>query len=119
MLSILSLTADVLLPLHFGVSPSNNGLVIALSIGTVLSILVALLSFAAYVKRRTISYLLVAVAFSTFLGKSGLGLTYLLGRTNAEMHHSFEHSLDAVMMALVLAAVYYARSSEGKELGSD
>ncbi|SDG31890.1 hypothetical protein SAMN05216218_1242 [Halorientalis regularis] len=83
------------------------------------SILIALLSFVAFVRRRTISYLLIAVAFSTFLGKTSLGLTYLMGRMNPEMHHSFEHSLDVVMMALVLAAVYYARSSEGRELGSD
>jgi hypothetical protein len=31
---------------------------------------------------------------------------------NAEMHHSLEHSLDVVMIALVLTAVYYARSSD-------
>jgi hypothetical protein len=119
MLSISSLTADVLLPLHFGLSLSDSLLFIALSAGTVFSILIALLSFVAFVRRRTISYLLIAVAFSTFLGKTSLGLTYLMGRMNPEMHHSLEHSLDVVMMALVLAAVYYARSSEGKELGSD
>ncbi|WP_449271855.1 DUF7471 family protein [Halostella litorea] len=113
MLSISSLTAGVLLPLHFGVSPSDSLLIIALSAGTVFSILVALLSFAAYVKRRTMSYLLIAIAFSTFLGKTSLGLTYLMGSMNADMHHSFEHSLDVVMMALVLGAVYYARSNEG------
>jgi hypothetical protein len=119
MLSILSLTAAVLLPLHFGGSLSDSLLIIALSAGTVFSILVALLSFVAFLKRRTISYLLIAVAFSTFLGKTSLGLTYLMGRMNPEMHHSFEHTLDVIMMALVLAAVYYARSSEGQTLGSN
>jgi hypothetical protein len=119
MLSISPLIADVLSPLHFGVSLSDSLLIIALSAGTVFSILVTLLSFVAFVKRRTMSYLLIAVAFSTFLGKTSLGLTYLMGRMNPEMHHSFEHSLDVVMMALVLAAVYYARSRESQKLGSN
>jgi len=119
MLSISSLTSDVLLPLHFGVSLSDSVLIIALSAGTVFSILVALLSFVAFVRRRTMSYLFIAVAFSTFLGKTSLGLTYLMGRMNGDMHHSFEHTLDVIMMALVLAAVYYARSSEGQKLGSN
>jgi hypothetical protein len=100
------------LPLHFGVSLSESLLIIALSVGTVFSILVALLSFVAFLRRRTISYLFISVAFSTFLGKTSLGLTYLLGRMNAEMHHSLEHSLDVVMIALVLTAVYYARFSD-------
>jgi len=119
MLSIPSLTADVLSPLHFGVSISDSLLIVVLSVGTVFSILVALLSFVAFVRRRTMSYLLMAVAFSTFLGKTSLGLTYVMGRMSADMHHSFEHSLDVVMMALVLAAVYSARSSEDQKLGSN
>ncbi|WP_049892995.1 DUF7471 family protein [Natronococcus jeotgali] len=89
-----------------------------LGVGAVFSILIALLSFAAFVKRRTVSYLLIAVAFSTFLGKTSLGPAYLLGSTNTEMHHLLEHTLDVVMMALVLAAVYYAYSSENQDLGS-
>lgn len=103
------------LPLHLGATLSESVLIVALGVGTVFSILVALLSFAAFIKRRTMSYLLIAVAFSTFLGKASLGLAYLTGSMNVNMHHSFEHSLDVVMMGLVLAAVYYARSSEGQE----
>lgn len=99
------------LPLHFGVSLSESLLIIALSVGTVFSVLAALLSFVAFSRRRTISYLLIAVAFFTILGKTSLGLAYLTGSVNADMHHSFEHSLDVVMVALVLTAVYYARSS--------
>ena len=115
MLSISSLTADVLLPLHFGVSLSDGLLILALGIGTVFSILVALLSFVAFVKRRTISYLLITVAFSTVLGKTSLGLVYLAGGMDSNMHHSVEHSLDVVMIVLVLTAVYYARTSEARK----
>ena len=119
MLSISSPTADVLLPLHFGVSLIDSLLVVALGIGTVFSVLVALLSFAAFVKRRTVSYLLITVAFSTVLGKTGLGLVYLTGGMDSNMRHSFEHSLDVVMMVLVLTAVYYARTSKGRKLRSN
>lgn len=100
------------LPLHSGGALSDGLLIIALSAGTVFSILIALLSFAAFVRRQTVSYLLVALAFSTFLGKTSLGLMYLRGSMNADMHHSLEHSLDVVMIVLVLAAVYHARSGE-------
>jgi hypothetical protein len=60
----------------------------------------------------------LTIAFSTFLGKTSLGLAYLAGNVNVDMHHSLEHSLDVVMMALVLAAVYYARFSEGRKFGN-
>ena len=106
------------LPLHAGVPLSDSLLIVALGVGSVLSILVAVLSFVAFLRRRTVSYLLVAVAFSTFLGKASLGLTYLIGGVNADMHHSFEHSLDVAMLVLVLVAVYYARSSEDGTDGS-
>ncbi|WP_455429083.1 DUF7471 family protein [Haloarcula regularis] len=119
MLSISSLTTDVLLPLHFGESPSDSLLIVALGTGTVLSILVASLSAVAFVKRRTISYLLITVSFSTFLGKTSLGLVSLTSGMSTDMHHSFEHSLDVVMMVLVLTAVYYARTSERRRRRSN
>jgi hypothetical protein len=92
------LVVAVGLPLRFGASLTENVLIVMLGVGTVFSILISLLSFAAFVKRRTVSYLLIAVAFSTFLGKTSLGLAYLLGSTNTEMHHLLEHTLDVVMM---------------------
>jgi len=109
---------STVLPLHFGASDTEGLLVAVLGVGAVCSVVVAALSFAAFYRRRTTSYLLVAVAFSTFLGKTTAGLVYLTGWMDAGMHHSIEHSLDVVMMVLVLAAVYYARSNEGRSLGS-
>lgn len=119
MLSALPHHGGGMFPLHFGASLSESLLVVALGIGTVLSVLFAAMSLLAYFKRRTVSYLLVAVAFSTFLGKTSLGLAYLTGRMNVDTHHSLEHSLDVVMMALVLVAIYYARTRERRTLGSD
>lgn len=110
--------SSVALPVHFGASSSDSLLVLALGAGAVISVLVAVLSFGAFFRRRTTAYLLVAVAFSTVLGKTSAGLAYLLGWMNAGAHHTLEHALDVVMMALVLAAVYYARSSEGEGTGT-
>jgi hypothetical protein len=73
----------------------------------------------AFLRRRAVSYLLIAVAFSTFLGKMAIGIAHLTGRMGVGPHHLVEHSLDIVMMGLVLAAVYYARSNEMGRPGSD
>lgn len=119
MQSELRLARAVAAPLHVGVSPSETLLVAALGVGAVFSVLVALLAFVAFYRRRTVSYLLIAVAFSTFLGKTSLGIVYLTGRVSVDVHHALEHALDVVMLALVLVAVYYARSSEGQRFDSD
>ncbi|WP_419181075.1 DUF7471 family protein [Haloarcula halobia] len=69
-------------------SPSDSLLIVALGTGTVLSILLALLSVVAFVKRRTVSDLLITVAVSTFLGKTSLGLVYL---TSGRACHRTRH----------------------------
>jgi hypothetical protein len=112
------LNSAIALRFNFGVSISDSLLVGALGVSAVFSVVVAVLAFVAYYRRRTMSYLLVAIAFSTFLGKTGTGFAYLTGQMSAGMHHSCEHLLDVVMMVLVLAAVYYARSSEERRFGS-
>ncbi|QUJ74267.1 DUF7471 family protein [Haloarcula marismortui] len=98
---ILHTRISIAQPLHFGTSMSESLLVTALGVGAVFSILVAVLSFMAFYHRRTKSYLLIVVAFSTFLGKTSAGVAYLTGWMDAGMHHSFEHLLDVIMMTLV------------------
>jgi hypothetical protein len=110
--SIVALTAT----LQFGVSFSDSLLVVALGVGAVLSTIVAIVSLLAFLRRRTVSYLLITVACSTFLGKTVAGIASLTGSMNPEMHHSFEHSLDVIMIGLVLVAVYYARSGERSKI---
>jgi len=116
---ILHRSIGIAQPLHFGTSASESLLIIALGTGAVFSILVAVLSFVAFYQRRTKSYLFIAVAFSTFLGKTSAGLAYLMGWMDAGMHHSLEHALDVAMMALVLAAVYYASTSEAPRIDTE
>lgn len=91
-------------------------LVVALGSGAILSAVVAMLATAAFLRRRTVSYLLIAVACSVFLAKTLTGVGSLMGTIDPSMHHSIEHSLDVIMMALVLVAVYYARSGERKTI---
>jgi hypothetical protein len=97
------------LPLHLGAAEPNRLLLAVLGVGAAFSVLVVLLSVAAYLRRRTTVYLLVAAAFSTFLGKTALGIVSVTGRIAPGAHHAIEHSLDAAMLLLVLVAVYRAR----------
>lgn len=99
------------LPLHAGVD-TGGPLLLALAVATAFSVVVVLLSVAAYLRRRTTSYLFVAAAFATVLGKTTLGIASVTGWIDTGTHHLAEHVLDAAMLALVLAAVYYARASE-------
>jgi hypothetical protein len=101
---------------HLGVSLTDGLLVAALGVGAVVSTIVALLSVIAFVRRRTVSYLLIAVACLTVVGKIVSGVAFLSGTMRPGMHHSLEHSLDVVMMALVLVAVYVARAGEQRSV---
>ena len=68
------------------------------------------LALAALVRRRSRSYLLVTLALATLLARTGVAAVSLAGSMDAGVHHWLEHALDAAMAALVVAAVYDARS---------
>ncbi|WP_251343170.1 DUF7471 family protein [Haloplanus halophilus] len=68
------------------------------------------LSFAAFVQRRSRPYLLIVAAFAALLGRSAVLGVSMLGVLSPTNHHLFEHGLDVVLVALVVAAVYYART---------
>lgn len=72
----------------------------------------ALLGIAAAVRRRSVSYLLVAGALSTLALRTGVAVVTMVGVVPFESHHTLEHALDAVMAGLVLLAVVYARRVE-------
>lgn len=68
------------------------------------------LGLAAFVRRRSRPYLLLAAAFAALVARSAVvGLTELR-LLSSNSHHVVEHSLDVVLVALVVAAVYYART---------
>lgn len=68
------------------------------------------LALAALVRRRSRSYLLVTLALATLLARTGVAALSLAGSVPEASHHLLEHGLDAAMAALVVAAVYDARS---------
>lgn len=77
-----------------------------LTLAGVLAAVVAGVAIAAFVRRRSRRYLLVALALSTLVGRSAVGLGAYGGMIGPTLHHQLEHGLDAAMAALVIAAVY-------------
>jgi hypothetical protein len=68
------------------------------------------LGLAALLRRRSWSYLLVAGALAALFARASVAALSVAGMFGPFEHHLVEHSLDAVMVALVVAAVYHARS---------
>jgi hypothetical protein len=69
------------------------------------------LALAAFVRRRSRPYLLVVAAFGALFARSVVAGVALFGGLSPPVHHLFEHGLDVVLVALVVAAVYDARDS--------
>ena len=72
-------------------------------IGTGILFLVSLI---AYRRRRSSQYLLISVAVGALLARSVVGAGTVLGYIPMPVHHFLEHSLDFLIAALVLYAVY-------------
>lgn len=100
-----------LVPAH-AISTVTPLLVLAVTLAGLGSALVAGLGLAAYAQRRSGSYLLVALALSALLARSTVAVATMTGVVPFRSHHTAEHALDFVLVALVLAAVYYARQVE-------
>lgn len=87
-------------------------LLVVLGFGVVLTGALVALASAAYVRRPRRSTLLVVLALGTLFANSVLGVSTLAGVLPRALHHLGEHSLVAAQAALVLAAVYHARTVE-------
>ena len=68
------------------------------------------LALAAFVARRSRPYLLLVGAFAALFARSLVAVGSGMGMLSPTMHHVVEHGIDVVLVALVVAAVYYARS---------
>ncbi|MFD1566463.1 DUF7471 family protein [Halolamina litorea] len=79
---------------------------VLLSAAAVLTAVVVGVAVAAFVRRRSRRYLLVALALSTLLARSAVGLGAYAGTIGPGLHHTLEHGLDVAMAALVIAAVF-------------
>ncbi|WP_225335259.1 DUF7471 family protein [Halomicrobium urmianum] len=71
------------------------------------------LALAAFVRRRSQPYVLIVGAIAALLGRSAVAGLSLAGLLRPGPHHFLEHGLDVVMVALIVAAVYYARTVDG------
>lgn len=69
------------------------------------------LGLAAFLRRRSRSYLLVALALGTLAVRAALATGTALGVVGPDVHHFGEHLLDVAMAGLVVGAVYYARTT--------
>lgn len=109
--------------LHFGV---NHGAVslgdVALSgvlfVAGIASAVIVGLAIVAFAQRRSRSYLLIAMALATLLARTVVGGLALFGVIQMELHHLTEHALDGAMAVLLIAAVYYARTTEQPSSGT-
>ena len=75
------------------------------------------LAIGAFVRRQSRPYLLIVGALAALLGRSAVAGVTITGTVSPAAHHFLEHGLDVVLVALVIAAVYHARSVS-REVGS-
>ncbi|GAA0272868.1 DUF7471 family protein [Halobacterium noricense] len=94
-------------------------LVVALAAAGVASALLTGAALAAFLRRRSRPYLLVALALGTLLARSVVAGASVGGLLAGDVHHVLEHGLDVLMAGLVIAAVWYARSVSGTPTGGD
>jgi fluoride ion exporter CrcB/FEX len=99
-------------PLHGGFAGSGStSLYVTLAVAVVGSAALLGLAIAALVRRQSRPYLLVAAAIGAVFARSAVGGLTMAGTFSATEHHLLEHGLDIVLVALVIAAVYYARTA--------
>ncbi|SHG98645.1 DUF7471 family protein [Halobaculum gomorrense] len=93
------------------VAPGVQGVAYAVvvAVGGVAGALLLGLGLAAFFRRRSRSYLLVALALGALVARAGVAAASAVGVVGPDAHHFGEHVLDVVMAGLVVAAVYYAR----------
>jgi hypothetical protein len=99
-------------PLHGGFAGSGSvSLYATLAIAVIGSAALLGLAIAAVLRRGTRPYLLIAAAIGAVFARAAVGGLTVTGVFSATEHHLLEHGLDAVLVALVIAAVYYARTT--------
>ncbi|WP_121821011.1 DUF7471 family protein [Halostella salina] len=95
--------------LHASPAAGDTVLVVVVGLAAVASAVVLGLALAALLRRRSRSYLLVALALATLVARTGIVALTMAGVVADPTHHLIEHVLDVVMAGLVIAAVYAAR----------
>lgn len=100
------------LPLHSQyVGPESLPLLGVLGVAVIGTALLLGLALAAFVRRRSQPYLLIVSAVGALFGRSVVAGFTVVGTVSPAAHHLLEHGLDIVLVALVVAAVYYTRTT--------
>jgi hypothetical protein len=90
---------------------SDLALALVLSVAGLASAGLVGLALVALLRRRSWSYLLVALALLTLLARTAVAVGSMTGTVGTTTHHTLEHLLDVAMAGLVIAAVVTARSA--------
>lgn len=99
-------------PLHAGlVGPGAPPLLAAIVLATVGTAALLGLAIGAFVRRRSRPYLLIVGALAALLGRSAVAGVAAAGLVSLAEHHVLEHGLDVLLVSLVIAAVYHARTA--------
>ncbi|WP_277540427.1 DUF7471 family protein [Haloarcula laminariae] len=92
---------------HWGALHVDFTAVLAVSALTTAALCLAGLT--AYRRRGSRAYLLVTLALAALVAQPILGGLAMVGAVGPAAHHTLEHGADAVVVLLVLGAVYDAR----------
>jgi hypothetical protein len=98
-------------PLQTAVTAGDAVLVAVLSLAGIASAVLLGLGLAALSRRQSKPYLLVALALATLVARTTVAVMTMVGALPDGTHHLSEHTLDVAMAGLVIAAVYYARTT--------
>lgn len=99
-------------PLHALVVQAEPAVLALTTVAAAGTALLLGLAGAAFLRRRSRPYLLVAGAFAALFARSAVAVGSVAGLLSPAGHHVLEHAIDVALVALVVAAVYYARTAE-------
>lgn len=101
-----------ILPLHSGVIAAQSlPLLAIITLAAVGAAVLLGLAIGAFVRRQSRSYLLIVAAVAALFGRSIIAGFTVTGLLTPIEHHFLEHGLDVALVALVIAAVYHARTA--------
>ena len=91
--------------------PTNNTLLVLLILAGLAAAVLVSLGLFAFSRRQSRSYLFIVLALGTLVCKAVAGGFTFVDVFPANLHHLIEHGLDLSMALLLIAAVYYARTT--------
>lgn len=93
--------------------------IVVLALSAIAAAVLFGLGIVAYRRRRSRAYLLVTLALAVLVARPVVGALSATALVPAETHHLLEHSFDAILLVLLLAAIYYGRFVAKKRDGGN